>query len=154
MGKAYTNQAKVEQIFQDCEKSLDFFIDSKIHDSILFVRYEDIARAPKNATLKIYDHFHIEINDELFRKFDDATHAHSKKEKSTFTVNKRKTEEQIFDGWKTQVPGLVSENEIKEIETRCRVMMKLFGYRADVLGQKNISSVDPDWIISNKNLNM
>ena len=154
MGKAYENQAKIEQIFQDCEKSLDFFIDSKIHDSILFVRYEDIARAPKNLTLKIYDHFQIEVNEDLLQKFDDATHADSEKEKSTFTVNKEKTEEQIFDGWKTKVPNLVSENEIQEIESRCRVMMKLFGYKTDVLGQQNISSVDQDWIIPNKNLNL
>ena len=127
MGKAYKNQAKIEQIFQDCEKSLDFFIDSKIRDSILFVRYEDIARAPKNLTKQIYDHFHIEMNEDLFRQFDDATHAKSAKEKSTFTVNKGKTEEQIFDGWKRKVPELVGDNEIQEIESRCRVLMKLFG---------------------------
>ena len=149
MGKAYSSQAKVDQILQDCDKSLDFFLDSKIHDSIVFVRYEDIARAPNDQTRKIYNNFNIEINDELFKKFEDATHAHSKKEKSTFTVNKGKTEEELFNGWKASVPELVSENEIQEIENRCRVMMKFFGYTADVLGQKNQSSVEPDWIISN-----
>jgi len=148
MGKAYALQAKVEQIFRDCEKNLDFYIDSKIHDSILFVRYEDIARAPKNFTFKIYDHLKIEINTELLKKFDEATHADSEKEKSTFTVNKGKTEEEIFDGWKNKVPDLVSKEEIKEIENRCKLMMKLFGYRRDVFGKTNVSSVDPDWILS------
>ena len=100
----------------DCDKSLDFLLGSKIHNSILFVRYENIAPAPNDQTRKIYNNFNIEINDELFKKFEDATHAHSKKEKSTFTVNKGKTEEELFNGWKASVPELVSENEIHKIE--------------------------------------
>jgi hypothetical protein len=145
MGKAYVRQSKLEQILEDCQKSLDFFIDSRIHDSILFVRYEDIARVPKNLTQQIYDHLKIEMNDELIEKFDNATHANIDKDKSAFSVNKAKTEEEIFDGWKKNVPESVSEEEIQEIEQRCRVMMKLFGYRADILGQNKLSAVEPDW---------
>jgi hypothetical protein len=145
MGKAYVRQSKLEQILEDCQKSLDFFIDSEIRDSILFVRYEDIARAPKNLTRQIYDHFQLEMNEEFIEKFDHATHANSDKEKSTFSVNKEKTEKEIFDGWKNSVSELVSEEEILEIEDKCRVMMKLFGYRADILGQNNVSAVEPDW---------
>ena len=122
MGKNYASQSKLEQILDDCQKSLDFFIDSRIHDSILFVRYEDIARAPKNLTHQIYNHFKIDMNEDFIEKFDQVTHANSDKEKSRFSVNKGKTEEEIFDGWKKSVPELVSENEIQEIEKRCRVM--------------------------------
>ena len=93
----------------------------------------------------IYDHFKIDMNDEFIEKFDQATHANSEKEKSRFSVNKGKTKEEIFDDWKKSVPDLVSENEIQEIEKKCRVMMKLFGYRTDILGQNDLSANDPNW---------
>ena len=147
MGKVYASQSTKEGIYRDCDKNLDFFLDSKIHENTLFVRYEDVARGPIKTAREIFGHFKMNLNEKFVEKFENATHADSEAEKATFTVNKKKTDEQIFDGWKTFIPKFASDEDINEIESRCRVMMKLFGYRMNVLGQKNISSVDLDWVL-------
>ena len=148
MGRAYKNQATIEGIFKDCAKDLDFFLDSKIRNNTLFVRYEDIARSPIEYARKIYSHFQIPLNKNFFENFENATHAEMDKEKGTFTVNKAKNESEIFDGWRRKIGKLVKPQEIKEIEAKCKVMMKVFGYKRNALG-RNISSVEPKMKIIN-----
>ena len=66
--------------------------------------------------------------------------------KTSFSVNKGKTREELFDGWKK---GLKEEkfntDEILQIEEGCELLMKTFGYRSDVLSKQNISSVEENW---------
>ena len=147
LGKSYENQSTKKGIYRDCDKNLAFFLDSKVRERTLFIRYEDVARFPIKKAREIFGHFKMELNEEFVEKFVNATHADSDAEKTTFSVNKAKTNEEIFDGWRAYVPEVVKHKDIIEIESRCRVMMEFFGYRMNVLGQKNVSSVDPDWVL-------
>ncbi|CAG5079780.1 Oidioi.mRNA.OKI2018_I69.PAR.g9366.t1.cds [Oikopleura dioica] len=138
MGPLYKDQATKEGIYKDCAKNLDFFLDSKTRENTLFVRYEDIARTPIESAKYIYDHFRIPLNDDLLRNFENATHTETEDQKGIFTVNKAKNESEIFDGWRRKTGTLVKSKEIKEIEAKCKVMMKLFGYKRNIL-ERNIS---------------
>ena len=66
--------------------------------------------------------------------------------RTSFSINKGKTEAELFDGWKKGLDaGKFNATEISQIEARCKVLMKIFGYKRDVLLNQNISSAEKNW---------
>ena len=75
LGKVYKDQSTVETIFDDCEKTPDFFLDSKISKNVIFVRYEDISRFPTKMTTELYEKLEIVMSEDFVEKFYEATHS-------------------------------------------------------------------------------
>ena len=75
LSKVYKAEQTVEKVFDDCEKTLDFFLDSKIARNVIFVRYEDISRFPAEITAQIYKKLDVEMSKEFSDNFYEATHS-------------------------------------------------------------------------------
>ena len=65
----------MEQIIDDCKKTLAFFDDSEIASNVIFVRYEDISRFPTELASQIYKRVGAEMSEAFLEKFNEATHS-------------------------------------------------------------------------------
>lgn len=113
--KEHWSKQVAEFWYRENTNLLEFY---KKHPSqVLIVRYEDLRLAPFENYKKIFEFLEVNTNDELIEKIVEKTSFEKFKDGKFF----RKAS---LDEWKRELPP----EGIKSIETRCKELMKYFGY--------------------------